>query len=510
MIPLSRIRRRLGRPLHQFHPVVRWLVATYRFMVHVVRLWDQRDCFRMASSLAFESLFSLVPLAALSLWFIDALGQSEHVSALANYVGRQLFPSFGVEAIQMIRKLASRIRGEYLGTVGAVFTLVISVWVFVSVESALNALWGTREKRPFFHQFSTYWTLASLLPLMAILVFLRRTDFPVLSSIWLGHLLLIFFFFLINKLVPTPFVKASGALVGALVSFALFQIARELVSRYFTSKYFGIYGEIGVLFLVLMWIYYIWLILLLGSAISYVVQRFSYLEARRITESRWAVFPGEPIAWRAWSVLDFMYHNRELHDAQSLALALGETPAMIERICARLAEEGLLFAVDGQYGLVIEDARKITVSRVARAFAQPIHGEVGGSTVIWQELSDAFMQVGESVNLVTSPEEFADVRDLFETSQRKGTGPLPTLRTPSEGVPRLVPPVRNGETAEETAEKTEEKPEKKTEEETAEKVEEVEEKATADKATAEKTATTAGRALDLGPLFDPGRGKPRG
>ncbi len=509
MIPLSRIRRRLGRPLAQFHPVVRWAVATYRFMVHVVRLWDLRDCFRMASSLAFESLFSLVPLAALSLWFIDALGQSEHVSALANYVGRQLFPSFGVEAISMIRKMASRIRGEYLGTVGAVFTLVISVWVFVSVESALNNIWGTRQRRPFFHQFSTYWTLASLLPLMAILVFLRRTDYPVLSSIWLGHLLLIFFFFLVNKLVPTPFVKASAALVGALVSFALFQIARELVSRYFTSKYFGIYGEIGVLFLVLIWIYYIWLILLLGSAISYVVQRFSYLEARRITESRWAVFPGEPIAWRAWSVLDFMYHNRELHDSQSLALALGETPAMIERICARLTEEGLLFSIDGQFGLGIEDARRITVSRVARAFAQPIHGEVGGSTVIWQELSEAFMQVGDSVNLETSPEDFTDVRELFEpVAARRSTGPMPTLVAAglyredapdadagSSGVAANAPDAGGDAAAD--ASGLELDPEAVRESGAIPVVE------TSPKADASPAA------LDLSPLFDPARGKPR-
>lgn len=429
MIPLARIRRHLGRPLSQFHPVIRWAVALFRFFAHVFRLWDRRDCFRMSSSLAFESLFSLVPLAALGLWFVDILGQSEQMSALAQYVGKEFFPSFGPAAIATIRKLATRIRSEYLGTVGAVFTVLVSVWIFVSMESAINAIWGERSRvRSFFSQFSTYWTLASLIPLMALLVFLRRTDYPVLSNPLLGHVLLIFFFFLVNKLVPRPFVNAGAALAGAMLSFFLFMLARWLVSQYFTSKYFGIYGEIGVLFLVLLWIYYIWLILLLGTVVSYVFQRFSYLEVRRITESRWAVFPGEPLAWRAWSLLDFMYRDRQMHDAPTLALILGESQIVVEDICRRLAEDGLLFHADGQYGLEEENAREITLSRVARLFATPIHGDVGGSTLIWQELSDAFMQVGDHVTLASTWEELSDVRELFDTKNmkmKKSTGPHP-------------------------------------------------------------------------------------
>lgn len=425
MIPLVRIRRHLGRPLSQFHPVVRWAVALYRFFMHVFRLWEQRDCFRMSSSLAFESLFSLVPLAALGLWFIDVLGPSEQVSALAQYVGKEFFPSFGPSAIATVRNLAVRIRGEYLGTVGAVFTLLVSVWIFVSMESAINAVWGERRRRSFFSQFSTYWTLASLIPLMALLVFLRRTDYPIISNPLLGHILLIFFFFLVNKLVPTPFVNFMAALVGALLSFFLFALARWLVSQYFTSKYFGIYGEIGVLFLMLLWIYYIWMIVLLGTVVTYVVQRFSYLEVRRITEGRWAVFPGEPLAWRAWSILDFMYHDRRMHDVSTLALVLGDSQIVVEGICRRLVEGNLLFYIDGQYGLAEENAKKITLSRVAQLFAPPIQGNAGGATLIWQELSDAFMQVGEQVTLASMGEDFSDVRELFDTKNmgKKSTGP---------------------------------------------------------------------------------------
>jgi DNA-binding IscR family transcriptional regulator len=185
-----------------------------------------------------------------------------------------------------------------------------------------------------------------------------------------------------------------------------------------------------------------------------------------------------------------MFHHRELHDAQSLSLALGETPAMIERICARLAEEGLLFTIDGQYGLVIEDAKKITVSRVARAFAQPIHGEVGGSTVIWQELSDAFMKVGDSVNLASSTEDVTDVRELFDSSGngKRSTGPLPATTPVEDPASQLVQPTERTEEGDTTPHG---------------------ERDPGEKEASEKASPKTRGSLDLKSLFGPGRSKPR-
>ncbi|MBN2722686.1 MAG: YihY family inner membrane protein [Deltaproteobacteria bacterium] len=396
---IARIRRRIGKPLSQIPVHVRWLTAIYRFFVHVFRVWNIRDSFRIASALAFETLFSLVPLAALALWFIDAIGQSVHVKALSEYVGKQLFPSFGIDAVHMITKLASRIKGDYLGTVGAVATVLISVLVFLSVEKAFNEIWEVRKKRGFFSQFSTYWTLASLIPLITLLVFLRRADYPVISSDYTAHAILLFLFFLSNKLIPNTPVKNFSALVGSVFSFTLFQVARIAFSKYFTSKYFGIYGEIGVLFLMLVWIYYIWLVVMFGAIVAFVTQRFSYLEDRRITESRWAVYPGEPIAWRAWSILDFMYTNRELHDSQAIAATIGESSDMVELICQKMEDDGLVFSVGGRWGLAIEDAKRISLARVARTFSEIVPAYAGKSSFIWQEMSDYFIEIGEKISL---------------------------------------------------------------------------------------------------------------
>ncbi|MBU1240873.1 YihY/virulence factor BrkB family protein [Myxococcota bacterium] len=413
-------------------------------MAHSVRIWINRDIFRISSGLAFESIFSIVPLAALGLWFIDAIGQSTHVKALADYIGRQLFPSFGPEAIDMVRKMATRIKGEYLGTVGAVATLLISIMVFLSIEKAFNEIWEERKKRGFFSQFSTYWTLVSLIPLMTLLVFLRRTDFPVISHPWVAHFTVFFMFFLANKLIPNTQVKTSAAILGSLVSTLFFQIARIAFSKYFSSKYFGIYAEIGVLFLMLVWIYYIWLTVLLGAIVAHVFQRFSYLEERRITESRWAVFPGEPLSWRAWSILDFMYHNRELHDTQTVALSLGESPELVELMCKQMEQEDILFRVGERWGLAIEDSRKITVARVAKAFAKPIHGDAGKASDLWQELSDYFMEFGERINL-THIDDFKEIihdikaeleRDPSSLSNGGSSWTRP-LATPDRDLPGL-------------------------------------------------------------------------
>jgi YihY family inner membrane protein len=412
----AKLKRRIGKPLSQFPFYIRWIAAVYRYFIHVVRVWQSRDFFRISSALAFESLFSLVPLAALSLWIIDAVGQSVHVKSFTNYIGKQLFPSFGPNAMVMISKMAGRIKGEYIGTFGVVATLFISILVFLSVEKAFNEVWEVKQKRGSFSQFATYWTLASLIPLMALLIFLRRTDFPFFSSVWIAHGILLFFFFLGNLLIPNTKVKVFPALVGAMSSFLLFQIARWGVSKYFTSKYFGIYGEIGVLFLMLVWIYYTWVVIMFGSIVSYVFQRFNYLEERRIIESRWAVFPGEPLSWRAWAILDFLYYHRELHDTQAISLALGDSADLVERVCLRLEEQGFVFKVEGRWGLAQEDGKRITIAHIAKTFARPVPGETGKATLIWQELSDYFMAIAENISLKESfektPEEIIRETEL--------------------------------------------------------------------------------------------------
>ncbi|MBU1221404.1 YihY/virulence factor BrkB family protein [Myxococcota bacterium] len=399
---IARFKRRLGKPLSHLPAHTRWFTATFRYFRHILKIWNVRDSFRIASALAFESLFSLVPLVALALWLIDAAGQSVQVKALSNYIGRQLFPSFGPDAVNMITKLASRIKGDYLGTVGAVATVLISILVFLSIEKALNEIWEVKKRRGFFSQFSTYWTLSSLVPLIGLIVFLRRADYPIISSQYTSHAILLFMFFLLNKLVPNTPVNNWPAFVGALFTFVFFQVARILFSTYFSSKYFGIYGEIGVLFLMLVWIYYIWLVVIFGAIAAFVTQRFSYLEDRRITESRWAVFPGEPIAWRAWTILDYMYMHRELHDTQAISAVTGESGDMVDLICQRLAEENIVFRVAGRWGLAIENGRKINLAMIARIFSRVVPAEAGKSTYVWQEMSDYFVEIGETITLEDS------------------------------------------------------------------------------------------------------------
>ncbi|MGM0596897.1 MAG: YihY/virulence factor BrkB family protein [Myxococcota bacterium] len=421
---IIRIKKKLSKPLAQIPVYLRWIMAIYRFFIHVFRTWKKNDSFRTSSSLAFESLFSIVPLAALSLWLVGAIGQTKHITMLTNYIGKQLFPSFGLDAVDMIRKMASRIRPEYLGTTGAVFTLLISILVFLSVEKSFNKIWGVKNKRGFFSQFSTYWTLVSLIPLMTLMLFLRRFDFPVLNSIWLSVFITIFIFFLTNKLLPNTSVKSIPALWGSLISFVLFYIAKIVVSTYFSSKYFGIYGEIGVFFLMLLWIYYLWLVIIFGATITYVFQRFTYLEYKRFVSSRWASFPGEPLSWRAWSILAFMYKNRELHDSQFLATkVVGETPAMVESLCKRMAEDNILVKVGGRWGFEYKKAEKITMARIIKLFTSPVPPEAGRATGPWLEISDYMLEIAEKINLANadnfSPEAIHNSKSDFAEHSEK-------------------------------------------------------------------------------------------
>jgi hypothetical protein len=135
--------------------------------------------------------------------------------------------------------------------------------------------------------------------------------------------------------------------------------------------------------------------------------------------------------------------------------------------------------------------------------------------VIWQELSEAFMQVGDSVSLETSPEDFTDVRELFEMNTNKGTGPLPVV--PEVGEPgddttagdttagdAAAGDAAAGDAAAGDAAAGAGSPSFELDPEAVR-----ESGAVPVVGAAPAVGGRPAQALDLAPLFDPGRGKPR-
>jgi membrane protein len=86
-------------------------------------------------------------------------------------------------------------------------------------------------------------------------------------------------------------VRVSAAVAGALVNTVAVEFAKyafaAYVSSYGMDRYSGIYGPVAAVPLFLIWIYWSWLMLLLGVEVAHTVQNLNLMESaeRRLTFS---------------------------------------------------------------------------------------------------------------------------------------------------------------------------------------------------------------------------------
>jgi membrane protein len=85
-----------------------------------------------------------------------------------------------------------------------------------------------------------------------------------------------------NKLLPAAPVQWKSAAVAGLVSALLFELAKLLfglfVEHVAFARYMGIYGPMALLPILLLWVYFTWLVVLLGAEVAYAMQHLPELE----------------------------------------------------------------------------------------------------------------------------------------------------------------------------------------------------------------------------------------
>jgi membrane protein len=153
------------------------------------------------------------------------------------------------------------------------------------VERIFNDIWRTDAKRPLWRRLIMFYTLATLVPALIGVSLYHAAHYGLTNGV-LGALGAMFAttagLLLANKWLPRTHVRWIPAIVGALVSAFLFEIAKHLfrvyVAKLAWNKYFGIYGAIGLLPITLLWIYYSWVVTLFGAEVAYAIQHLDHLE----------------------------------------------------------------------------------------------------------------------------------------------------------------------------------------------------------------------------------------
>lgn len=266
----------------------------YKFAKEVYRDYRNDNGSLIAAAVSFYVFMSIVPVAVLAVAVVGyLLGSAERAQdIILCYVG-QLSPGVAVEGARDIRQVVEGvIRGRHTATgLGLAALLWAGTTVVVNLEQAINLAWGVREKRgPIAQRLLAVGVLVVMGVLLGLSFLittaantLRSLDVRVMGLapsnwpwVWslIGYavplLLSVATFTLFYKVVPNTRVRFREALLGGVFAGVAWEAAKYGFSYYAThfGDYGKVYGSLGGIILLLIWIYYSSVVTIMGAEVA--------------------------------------------------------------------------------------------------------------------------------------------------------------------------------------------------------------------------------------------------
>jgi membrane protein len=280
-----------------------WLMRWAYMLLHEIL----RDRVKIrAESLAYLSLFSLLPLLAGAFFLFTVLTQFGMVQdALQGFVSTFL-DNIPPEHREFVNEYVLRFQQSYLtmvqersGTIG-VFALLILAYVglqaFSNIDHTLNDIWGSDTQRPFLEKLRNFIVVVVVAPILLIggySVPLILQKVPVTSfvldslpflKVLLNFLvpvtLLMATFFAMYRFVPVVRVRWKAAAIGALFATIGFEITNVLLRIYFSFFTHSAYGKLATVPIIAFWLFVVWMVIILGAEVSFLVENENDIVAR--------------------------------------------------------------------------------------------------------------------------------------------------------------------------------------------------------------------------------------
>jgi membrane protein len=260
------------------------LIILKRFSVFwywVVREFFRQKCTARASSLSLTSLLAVVPMIVVLVTVLSMIPSFTKLEGkVQDFIFHNFVPSTGNSIGGYIEQITSSRVG--LPVMAVVFLFVVSVMMMMSLESALNDIWKTNQKRSIGAAFLLYWGCLTLGPVLlgtGLIVSSYIASLHWVSDIslngparLLSALPFIFnlcAFTFVYKVIPYAKVNLFHAFLGALFATVVFELAKMIFTLYVTNvpTYEIVYGALAVIPLFIIWVFVSWQIFLLGAIV---------------------------------------------------------------------------------------------------------------------------------------------------------------------------------------------------------------------------------------------------
>jgi len=239
--------------------------------------------FTEAAGLAYTTILSIIPALAVSFATFKLFGGMDKVYALIEPLIIRNLAEGSDETIAAIHGFISNVHTGAIGLSGFVGLVITSMCLFYSIETAINNIWRTPMRKGelwILRRIAYYWLFITMGPLALAVAAGAASSMnmpfgKVLPSGLGFFLATAAFFYAVFKLVPNKKVHWQAALIAAILTAAGWSVAKTSYAIYIrhVMTYHKIYGSLGAVPILLLWIYIIWVIVLSGSAVAAALQK---------------------------------------------------------------------------------------------------------------------------------------------------------------------------------------------------------------------------------------------
>lgn len=265
----------------------RLAVFLTRLLYGVVLKFADGQLNRQASSLAYTTLLSLVPLLAVTFSVLKGFGvQNQLEPLLMGYL--EPMGEAGLEAGHRILDFVENLRVGVLGSLGIALLFYTVLSLLQKVEEAFNEIWGVPRARGLGRRFSDYLSVLLVGPVFIFaglgvaasalsLEWVRRLaaiePFGVLI-LGLGrvmpYLLICMAFAFLYTFLTNTRVRLMPALAGGVFAGVLWYATGLIFARFVanSSSYSAVYSGFAAAVLFVIWVNVGWLIILVGAQVA--------------------------------------------------------------------------------------------------------------------------------------------------------------------------------------------------------------------------------------------------
>ncbi len=235
-----------------------------------------------AGSLAFSTLFAMIPFLIVILAFFQAFGGLEkYYPQIETLLLSSLKEATGSTVTLYLKNTLNQVQAKTLGATGLFFLLFSTLGLFRNIDVAFHKIWKIKIRKPFYSRMWLYSLILISTPiLLSIFIGLRSVDYIKMISQTVEHKFLIsvwltFLLWSLYTIIPDTKVSRIASLISSIAASLMLSFVQGSF-LWVSLKLFKqnkIYGSLASFPIFLLWLLVVWYVVLCGVSLCAFLQQ---------------------------------------------------------------------------------------------------------------------------------------------------------------------------------------------------------------------------------------------